>query len=276
MLGFGSPVVVPEAMTGVGSALFPKEHGAYGQLSFPLVTAFAAAGVSPGGLLMAIATIAAFLAHEPLLIISGHRGPRARRDAPPFVTRYLAACLIVGMATGFAAVLMMPPAARWSIVVPLLPALILVAAAARGNEKSSLGEAAAAIAFSAVAVPVSMSAGAGPTTAAVIAIPFALLFVTTTLAVRVVILRVRRGGDLRAATATRAGVLSIAAGGLATLAAAVVAGLLPVSVVVSSAPGLAIAAFVALSPPSPVHLRELGWTLVAVSCATAVLVIATA
>jgi len=35
----------------------PREHGAYGQMAFPLVTAFGVAGVSAGGLLMATAVI---------------------------------------------------------------------------------------------------------------------------------------------------------------------------------------------------------------------------
>jgi len=39
--------------------MLPKEHGAYGQIAFPIVTAFLVAGVSTSGLLMATAVIAA-------------------------------------------------------------------------------------------------------------------------------------------------------------------------------------------------------------------------
>jgi hypothetical protein len=39
--------------------LLPREHGAYGQMAFPLVTAFGVAGVSAGGLLLATAIVVA-------------------------------------------------------------------------------------------------------------------------------------------------------------------------------------------------------------------------
>jgi Cu/Ag efflux pump CusA len=45
--------------------LLPKEHGAYGQIAFPLATAFAVAGVSAAGLFLCITAVAGFLAHEP-------------------------------------------------------------------------------------------------------------------------------------------------------------------------------------------------------------------
>jgi uncharacterized membrane protein YdjX (TVP38/TMEM64 family) len=45
--------------------MWPKEHGAYGQLAFPLVTAFAVAGIPPAAALTALAAVAAFVAHEP-------------------------------------------------------------------------------------------------------------------------------------------------------------------------------------------------------------------
>jgi len=60
--------------------MWPKEHGAYGQLVFPLATAFAIAGATAPALLTAIAVTAAFLAHEPLIVLLGRRGVRARRD----------------------------------------------------------------------------------------------------------------------------------------------------------------------------------------------------
>ena len=49
--------------------MLPREHGAYGQLAFPLVTALVIAGVTLSGVLIAVAAIAGFLAHEPLLVL---------------------------------------------------------------------------------------------------------------------------------------------------------------------------------------------------------------
>lgn len=254
-------------------SLLPKEHGAYGQIAFPLLTAFAVAGVSPGGLLIAAPVIAGFLAHEPAAILLGLRGPRARRELRQRALQWLGWCLAIGASAGAGALLTIDAAARWSIVVPVAPALWLSVAAARGKEKSWHGEVAAALAFSGAAMPVAMAAGAPAEAAAAVAIPFALLFVASTLAVRVVILRVRRGGDPGAATATRRAALFLAGGGAAILAVVTASGFLTPSVLVAAAPGLLTATVIAAYPPAPMHLRTVGWTLVAVSVVTAAIVV---
>jgi hypothetical protein len=125
-------------------------------------------------------------------------------------------------------------------------------------------------------VPISLASAASLETAAAVAVPFALLFVASTLAVRVVILKVRGGGDTRAMTATRTAALLFAAGSSAALGLIVAAGLLPAAVLVAATPGLLTAAVVATHPPQPNRLRALGWTLIAVSVVTASLLVATA
>jgi hypothetical protein len=120
-----------------------------------------------------------------------------------------------------------------------------------------------------------MAAGVSPAIAAAVAIPFALLFVANTLAVRVVILRVRRGGEPFAASVTRRAALSLAVCGPVVLGLLVAAGLTPTSVIAAAAPGLLTAAVIALHPPAPTHLRTLGWTLVAVSILTTAIVVTT-
>jgi hypothetical protein len=256
--------------------LLPKEHGAYGQLAFPLVIALACAGSSIGGLLFTVAVVAAFLAHEPAAVLLGSRGPRARRELGARASRWLLACLAVMAIAGAAALLVMDPPARWSTLLPLAPAGLLALATLRGGEKSAFGEVATAVALSAAAVPVSLAAGAPLEAAAGVAIPFGLLFASSTLAVRVVILRVRGGGDRAAAAATRSAALALVAAGAVTLALLAGGGVLPVSVLVAAAPGLLTATFVACRPPAPIHLRRVGWTLVAVSVATSVIVVAQA
>lgn len=64
------------------SRLYPKEHGAYAILGVPLATALFIVGLMPVTVLLSIATITAFLAHEPLLILAGGRGTRVRDAAP--------------------------------------------------------------------------------------------------------------------------------------------------------------------------------------------------
>jgi hypothetical protein len=258
------------------SAFLPREHGAYGQIAFPLVAAFAVAGASGPGLALSAAVIAAFLAHEPAAIVLGLRGSRARRDLGAAAARGLGLCLAIGTAAALTAALLMDPPVRWSLAVPAIPAAVLATAMLAGREKSWYGETAAALAFAGVAIPLTMAAGASTDVALAVAIPFALLFTTTTLAVRVVILRVRGGGDPRATAATQRATLTVSVAAFALIAILTWAGWLEPPVMVAAAPGLLTAAVVAARPPAATRLRSLGWSLVAVSTLTALLVVATA
>lgn len=260
-------------VTAAAGSLLPKEHGAYGQIAFPLLVAFCVGGLSIAGLLFASAVIAAFLAHEPAAVLLGQRGARARRELRQPAIGRLRWSVATGAAAGLGALLLLDSAARWSLVVPGVPALFLSWAMFRGQEKSWYGELAAALAFAGAAVPVAIAAGAPVRTAAAVAIPFALLFAASTLAVRVVILRVRRGGDVRAVTITRRAALLLAAGSTAAITTLTTAGILAASVLVSALPGALVATVIALRPPAPAHLRVLGWTIVGVSVLTAAIVV---
>lgn len=253
--------------------LLPKEHGAYGQIVFPLIAAFAVAGASTAGVLCAAAVVAGFMAHEPGLVLLGQRGPRAKRELGNSSRWWFACWALVATIAGIGALLAIAPMVRWSISVPLLPAAVLTIAAVRGEEKSWYGETAAALAFSGAAVPVSMAAGLSLSSATAIAVTFALLFVSSTLAVRVVILRVRRGGDHRAMSITRSAAVSLAIGAGGILGLLSIAGVFPVVVMVAAAPGLLAATGVAVCPPPPIRLRALGWTLVAISVLTTAIVV---
>jgi hypothetical protein len=226
-------------------------------------------------LLLATAAVAAFVAHEPTTILLGLRGVRARREHRRTALRLLASCAAIGTAAAVLSLITIEREVRWSIAVPVVPAALLGIATICGREKSWYGEIAAALAFSGLAVPVSMAAGASVTDAVAVAVPFALLFTTSTLAVRTVILRTRGGGNARATTITQRSAFAMtvaAAGSLAWLAAAQA---LPASTLVAAAPGLLTALAVSARPPRPTRLRTIGWTLVAVSVLTSVIVVAT-
>jgi YwiC-like protein len=259
----------------VTRSLLPQEHGAYGQIAYPLLTGLAVAGASTAGLLLAIAVVAGFLAHEPAAIVIGLRGSRAQRELGQSAARWLYRWLALVSAAGVAAASFIHPTARWSLAVPAIPAALLAVAMVAGREKSWYGETAAAMAFAGVAVPLTLAAGASIDVAWIVAIAFALLFIATTLAVRVVILRVRGGGDPAAAAATRRATLVISVGSLAVIAAVTTAGWLAPALLIAAAPGLCTAAWVAARPPASNRLRPLGWSLVAVSTLTAVILVST-
>jgi hypothetical protein len=255
----------------VWRSLLPHEHGAYGQVSFPLIAAFAVSDFSVGGVLVAVAAVSGFLAHEPAMILLGRRGPRAYRERCR-VARWWLVCCLAAAAAAAAALVITAPAPSWTLAVPVVPAAALVAATALGYEKSWYGEIAAALAFAATAVPICTFAGASVKSGFAVAIPFALLFVSATLSVHVVILQ-GRGRDPRATRATRTAALTVAAVSATALGIAASASTVPVGALVAAMPGLLTAAAVAARPPAPTKLRDLGWLLIGVSVLTTVLVV---
>ncbi|HEY1302438.1 MAG TPA: YwiC-like family protein [Vicinamibacterales bacterium] len=254
--------------------MLPREHGAYGQLAFPLITSFAVAGFSTPAVLVGLSAVAAFLVHEPLLVLLGRRGARAGRDHHRAAIAALWGAGIVAIGAGFIAAVVMPPPMRWSFLLPLIPAACLAIAIALGREKRALGEMAAALTFSFVAVPICLASGAPMSTALSVAGTFASIFVTATLAVRVVILRVRGGGDPRGARATRVAVVTLALAIGAALLAATARQATPWPTLAAVVPGLIGALFLALLPPPPTRLRRVGWTLIGTSATAAAILIA--
>lgn len=254
-------------------SLLPKEHGAYGQMAFPLATAVAIAGMSAPSLLIVVAVIAGFLAHEPLLVIAGMRGQRARREEFGAAVPWLAALGVTSIVAGATAIVVMPLEARWFVIVPLAPAAGVFLAIAAGREKSWLAEVGVALAFSLAAIPTALAANVGLEIAAAIGVTFAVHFVLATLSVRVVILKVRSGGNVRALAATRSAVFVLAGAAVAVVIAACARGALPWATLVALVPGITAAVWLAGAPPPAARLRRVGWALMATSLATAMILI---
>jgi hypothetical protein len=253
---------------------FPREHGAYSQLAFPLVTSFAVAGVTSASLLIAVAAVAAFLAHEPLSVLLGRRGARAKREERPRAAAWLAMTGAMAAGAGFLGFWSLSPDTRWSLTLPLLPASLVAVAIVAAREKSAVAEVAVASAFSLLAVPICLAATASLSTALAVGIAFGLVFVVGTLAARVIVLGARGGGDPRAARSTRMTVLVLTGAGTAALAATAARTLLPWTTLLAAAPGLAAGSWLAVRPPAPTRLRLVGWTLVLTSVAAALTLIA--
>lgn len=249
--------------------LVPKEHGAYGQLAFPLVTALAVSGVSAPAALLAAATVACFLAHEPLLVVLGARGPRARREQARRAAVWLAALGVSATAAAALALAWLPVSVRWSLLVPVAPAIAVAIAIVAGREKTWPAEVGVSLAFSGAAFPVAVAGGAASPTAATPAIVFAVNFVLATLAVRIVILKVRGGGNPPAVASMRRAVLFLACGVAVAIVVACSQRLLPWAALAGGAPGLITAAALAICPPPPTRLRMVGWMLVTTSAFTA-------
>lgn len=253
------------------TALLPKEHGAWAQMALPLITVTAVAGPS----FISLAVLAGFLAHEPALVLLGARGPRARRAHGQRAAWWLATLLTAGLGAGALGLARLGADARWTVLLPAVPALAIGVELWRQHPKSALSEVAAAAAVPLAAVPAALSAGAPAGSGYAVALPFLGMFVVATLAVRGV---TRAGHDTApsgVSSMSRGPVVGLAVAAALALFAAVDRDVVPPAAALAALPGLAVSVAVVLVPPHPRHLRRVGWLLAGASVATTVVLVTT-
>lgn len=250
----------------------PREHGAYGQLLMPLVTAFLLGGLRLGSIALTVGVLAAFFSHESVLILLGQRGRRARDAEAPrarFWGLALGALAVVGAALGLPG---LGAEGRVSLAALACLAAALFALIVAKREKTLVGELIAAVALTGVSFPVALAGGAPLRVAAMATVVWALGFSLAVLAVRGVI----------AATSTKAGggptagriscasavIVLLVAAGLAASAG------LPGVVPVALAPFAAASVALFVSPPHARQLKKVGWALVLASTLAGAILVA--
>ena len=250
--------------------MLPREHGAYGQLLFPLVTALAIGRPGAAALTLSAAAIFGFLAHEPLLILLGQRGRRAAQEQRPRAWRWFAAWAVAALACAALAIALMPVYARIGLSIPGGLTLVLGIVIAARHERTTAGEILTALTLSSLAYPIALTAQAPSRAAVTCAAAFATAFVAATVSVRAVIMRTRRPpaalSRIVAALALVVAILGLATLWRLDLAAGVG--------VWAALPVCAVGFVLVLAPPSATRLRVVGWTLVAATTATAIVLIA--
>jgi YwiC-like protein len=250
--------------------MLPKEHGAYGQLIFPLITALAIGRPTIGALAIAAAAVFLFLGHEPLLVLLGQRGPRAAREQRGRALAWFGASGTVAAVCGVFALVTINAGARVTLAIPAaLGAIVVIVIVARG-EHTLGGEVLSAMALASVAYPIGVASTASFRASLSTAAAFAATFVIGVVCVHGVIARTRRPP---AAIARTVGALvAVAISGLTYRLAAirVLEVITPLAVAPAALAGLALVAV----PPSARRLRLVGWTLVATSTLTALILLA--
>jgi hypothetical protein len=248
--------------------LIPKEHGAYGQLAFPLATALAAGRPTASALALATSAAAAFLAHESLLMILGQRGARAARERRRESWRSLLAFGGVAVFAGAAAVFTIGNTVRIALAVPVALACVLSLAVAVRQERTTAGECLVAVTLSSISLPVGAAAGLPTIAAFTIALVFAAVFAAATISVRAIIQPIARsGGPTRAAAAV---VVAAAVGLLLLLGAG---GHVSPGASVAALPVCAVCAGLIFHPPPARRLRTVGWALVTATAVTAIILV---
>lgn len=247
-------------------SLAPREHGAYGQLAAPLVVALAAGRPGPGAILLGVAAVAAFAAQEPWRVALGHRGRRVQREDGPRAARRGVALGAVALGCGVVATRWMPPPSRALVLLPLALASVAAGLVVARREKTLVGELIAALTLASVAVPVAVAGGVSVSSALAAWASWSVGLAASTFAVRSVIHHARAPRTAwRRLLAPSALVLGSAA--------AVGAGLAPRWAWVAATPLFVASLGLAAWPPSPRHLRRVGWALVAATVVTGVLLV---
>lgn len=257
--------------------MVPREHGAYAELLFPIATVLLGGKPTTPTWLLAAAAVACFVANEPLLVLLGERGGRAKRRDSGRAKRALLIFVLVGLGAGLAGFILASRGVRVTVVLPLLLGGGVVLMAAQGLERTMFGEALAAAALSSLAVPLGLSAGLHLPAALAVALIWFLASSLGTSIVRLTIARTKsKTEEAQRQVQWKRGLLilvclfAIVVGvgapfgsraGLWVLAAAV-----PVALVV-----LVMAAL----RPTTRRLRLMGWTLVAANLCSLIAVVTT-
>lgn len=241
-------------------SLLPREHGAYAQISFPLLTALAVGGLRPAALLLVVAAVSAFLSHEPIMVLVGARGGRALREGWSSARRRAVILAAIAATSGLAGLYIAPPVARIGALLPVGLAGLLTPLIFSRKERTATGELLVAGALSTTLVPVALAAGAAVGSALTAAAVWAIAFALGTITVRSLIRRAKRDtAPLWSVVLAPALSAVVIAGALALALVADV----PVLVALAVIPTAAVALIFGLAGVHPRNLRRMGWSLVA-------------
>lgn len=241
--------------------LRPKEHGAYAVVAIPMIAALLVVGPTVAGIGIAVATVAGFMAHEPLLLLWGHRGRRAQQFSSRACSR--AALLLMVMTLGGTLAFASGSAAvRIALVACLGVAVTTFGVAIGGQHRALAAELWATAGLSLPSAAMLLAGGASVPLASESWAVWLLGFSATTVSVRSVIAAQKRQSRkvhdailIPAILLVCGGILSGGGWLLATL------------------PMLIASGYLRLWPPPAKYLRRVGWSLVASTLATAAWVV---
>lgn len=246
--------------------LLPHEHGAYGQLGFPLLTAWLIGQANWPAAAATLACVTGFWLHEPALILFGRRGVRAANELRHSAWRALAVLVPLALAGAAAAWLNGGWSLRFSFLLLLLWAVLVAAAARRGVDRRIGFELFSCLGLAVCALPVGLAAAVPLKTMLGVVAIWGIVQCGSVLAIHGVIARAKR----RPRPAAGYGLAIIAVPALAAAAAGLVnrawlAQALPLL------PALTIVALLEWRAPSARHLRRLGWLLIGANAITLLL-----
>jgi hypothetical protein len=257
--------------------MVPREHGAYAELLFPIVTVFLGGAPTTSTWLLAIGAIACFLANEPLLVLVGQRGTRMKREESDHAQRALLVFFLIALGTGLAGLLLAPTAVQYAVAVPLLFGVALVMLAIQGLERSMVGEGLAAATLSSIAVPLGLSAGLGLTTTLAVALIWLVTSLLGTAVVRLTVARTKAktDRDLERVRFKRGLLVLVCLAVIAVGVAAPYGSRVGLWVLAAAVPVAVVVLAMAILQPTARRLRLMGWSLVAANLCSLIAVVTT-
>ncbi|MEZ6131253.1 MAG: YwiC-like family protein [Planctomycetaceae bacterium] len=245
--------------------LHPKEHGAYFVLAIPLVVSLFIAGLTPTTLSIAIAAFAAFLAHEPLLIVAGSRGNRVR-ESTPAAARTLVVRIAVTVVCGTTAFWLGGQSVRLGLITCIVFSGIQLVVSTKGYSRTLGGQ---ILGIAGLTLPSAVVLLAGGIELAA-AVQFWLMWfagrMATTVSVRSAITHHKSSASLWA-TRTCDILLAIA---FAVCAVGLFRGS---AIWFVTLPLLLAASVLRFFSPHPRHLKQVGWSLLVVNTISGIIAI---
>ena len=251
---------MPQGKTQKSQSMMPREHGAYAQIAFPLITALALGRPSAASLLLLVSIIAGFLMHEPLMVLTGGRGGRAKREAGTAARRRAAVLIAVMTLAGALGLWLATPAARLVALIPATLTAMLAPLIFSRRERTTAGELLVAGALATTMIPVAVAGGVGVREAITAGAVWAIAFSLSTITVRAIIARAKRGVEAGSATVIAPALCA------AVIAAAIYLAsrdIVPALAAIAVVPTALVALIFGVVGVHPRNLRRMGWSLVA-------------
>jgi hypothetical protein len=221
----------------------------------PLAVVLLASRPSVAGLCLSLAACVAFAAHEPLVLVLGQRGGRARREEGQRALRRLVLAALIVVGTALVAFGLAPNALPWA-TIPVVLAGGATLFILRRRERTLAGELVSSSALTWAALPVAVANGMTSRMSIVICAVFSATSFLSTLEVRAV---------ARRDTSPAARV----AGWIFASSVVLVLALHAPAFALAAAPAVLTIVAIAGSHPKPTRLRQIGWTLATASLVTA-------
>lgn len=250
--------------------LTPREHGAYGQLGFPLLTALLVLRPNTPALLLTGAALAAFFAHEPALVAFGRRGLHARESDGKRAALAFVLLLALAAVLGAAGLWLSPRAARIGAIECAVLGALLTGAIVAGYEKTLAGELVAAAAMTSAGFVVALAAGVPWRLATAIWSTWLLGFAAAVFPVRAIVVEHKQRTE---AALARIGPTLIVPVAMVLLVAM---GEIPRNLAACAVPLFMASLYIALRPPGMKEMKRAGWLLMAAGALTTAALVVTA